>query len=48
MKWKIEKYGAELVKSWGYNVAPYIHPHKYEQRHQFWREVSHQKLKMTH
>ena len=39
MKWKIDKYGADTVKSWGYNIAPYVHPEKYQERHHFWQEV---------
>ena len=24
MKWKIEKYGSDMIKSWGYDVSKYV------------------------
>ena len=40
MKWKIEKYGAEMVKSWGYDIAPYVQSsHSYHGKPNFWQEV---------
>ena len=31
MKWKMEKYGPDMLKAWGYDVTPYVEPSGWSQ-----------------